>query len=356
MRSLKHIKAYLNFVLICYFTIVLILSAKLYLLKEFSGKMTPQNLRKDEFSSNSQSSYNFIRGLLPSLNDSAIKWMSAPMLPRALTKPQYNTYLQLLHNLSQLFISAGVVFIMCDGTLLGSYIFHDFIPWDDDMDLMVRYQDLPKIKKMFKDKLLWTQYGILGYHDEGNEYEYDTLNKLPDDIYDSSYFDYVPPDKGRTNKTKRYHKFKFFYKDSRAAGDSKWKWPYVDVKYFLENSTHVWNLDTQTRTRYISKNQFYPLHFRPFGRLWLPAPNDTRTFLQHQYNTFKCRNSRWNHKEEKRQRSRKVKCWRLAQYYPFVWRENLNDGVSEVLKLDGEIIQYIGIPESYNELSRPFAL
>ena len=59
-------------------------------------------------------------------------------------------YLDLLQILSTFLVKAGVEFIMCDGTLLGSYVSHGFLPWDDDADMMVNIKDIHKVKLLFR--------------------------------------------------------------------------------------------------------------------------------------------------------------------------------------------------------------
>ena len=54
--------------------------------------------------------------------------------------------MDLLGTLNDLLTRHGVEYIMCDGTLLGSYHFHGFIPWDDDVDIMVNIKHLDKFK------------------------------------------------------------------------------------------------------------------------------------------------------------------------------------------------------------------
>lgn len=279
------------------------------------------------------------------------------MMPRAITRYEHDKYVQLLEVLSNLFFEANVTFFMCDGTLLGSYMGHDLLPWDDDLDIMVRYSDLPKVKKIFQNPELWIKYQLHGYHDPGNEYNYKLLRSFPDDADDSMYYQYTEPVTSPANSSiERFHKFKLFYKDSPNAGTKPWTWPYIDIKYYMENDTHIWNLDSKPRIRYIERSSFYPLHLRPLSWLWLPAPRDTRGYLINKYKRFRCRNSHWNHRDEERQKSRKVRCWRLYHYYPFVWREKLEGGVLEVLRLDGDIIQYVGVLETFSIFQRPFAL
>ena len=104
-----------------------------------------------------------------------VPWLSAPFFPRAINKTDYDMYVDLLRTLSELFEQANVTFIMCDGTLLGSYIAHGMLPWDDDADLMVRYADINKVKAIFANASVWKKYQIIGYHDELNEYDYSVL-------------------------------------------------------------------------------------------------------------------------------------------------------------------------------------
>ena len=293
----------------------------------------------------------------PALNISKVPWLSAPMMPRVMTRTQHDDAIALLRTFTAMLDKANITYIMCDGTLLGSYMSHDILPWDDDLDLMVRFDDLPKVKQIFKQEHIWKQFTITGYHDSGKEYDFYTLKNLPPDLEDPQYYNYVySSGLGSNESASLYHKFKFFQNNGTKAGSQGWNWPFIDIKYYMENETHVWNLDTKRRIRYIERFNFYPLHLRPFGSLWLPAPRDTRIYLINKYGRFRCRSSIWNHQKEVRQHSKKVRCWRLSRYYPFVWRDKLEGGVLEVLKVDNKVIQYVGVPESFSILQRPFAL
>lgn len=284
-----------------------------------------------------------------SLNISKVPWLSAPAVPRPITRKEYDTVIEILRTFTGLLERANVSYIMCDGTLLGSYMHHDIIPWDDDLDLMVRYRDLPKVKQIFKQESIWKEYSICGYHDGGKEYSFDTLQKLPPDINDPQYF---------INSSRMLHKFKFFRKNSTKAGVFQWNWPFIDIKYYLENDTHVWNLDSQKVIIYHQRSNFYPLHLRPFGPLWLLAPRNTRDFLIKKFYQFRCESHFWDHKKEIQQHKKKAPCFELSKYYPFVWRERSNKGVLETLKIDNKIIQRIEVPESFNDsqLPKPFDL
>ena len=42
----------------------------------------------------------------------------------------------------------NITYILSDGTLLGSFLYHDMLPWDDDIDVRVSYNDYAKLKKV----------------------------------------------------------------------------------------------------------------------------------------------------------------------------------------------------------------
>ena len=98
-------------------------------------------------------------------------------------------------------------YIMTDGTLLGSYFYHDIIPWDDDMDIMVDYHDYFRLKKIFHNTSIWSKYNLCGYQDSFNEYDFGLLNKVYPD------FDEIKTIKGEklvTSNRTRFHKLKIF--------------------------------------------------------------------------------------------------------------------------------------------------
>ena len=75
---------------------------------------------------------------------------SEPQCPRALNKKKYERYTKLLKEVTKFYRTHNITYFMADGTLLGSYLFHDVIPWDDDLDLMVRLEDYPRLKQIYR--------------------------------------------------------------------------------------------------------------------------------------------------------------------------------------------------------------
>ena len=80
------------------------------------------------------------------LNLAKEPWLSAPQLPRALIKAEHDEAIQLLKDFSELLSELNMTFLMTHGTLLGSFMTHDILPWDDDLDAMISCSDLPKLR------------------------------------------------------------------------------------------------------------------------------------------------------------------------------------------------------------------
>ena len=231
-----------------------------------------------------------------------------------MSKYDYKRYIQLLKELTEFYDQHGVEYIMADGTLLGSYVMHDMIPWDDDLDLMVKYEDYLKLKSIYQQPTFSYHFVTAGYHDMGNEWSTKTLkkNKL-----------------GTMNKvwgTKRpaYHKHKVYYRSDPKILHTNWAWPYIDVKFYKQNITHLWNFDYHNRLQYSYLNEFYPLLRRPFAGMWLPAPRDTGRFLRNKYETFKCKSGFFNHRKERaipKNEMAELDCRELLNgTYPYVKR------------------------------------
>ena len=231
---------------------------------------------------------------------------------------------------------------------------------------------------LFRDKDLQQTYGTKTYHDDiledtlnyemqytndPSEYSEDYLNAVdennhiyPEDL--SSLADTKQPEKKQTNIPgyKVHHKFKFFRMQSRAAGKSSWKWPYVDIKYYTNNGTHITNIDFESEIFHVPVPLFYPLVMRPFGTVWLPAPKNTRAYLRAKYKRFTCSSSHWNHKLERKKHAKRVNCNNLVKFYPFVWRYRFDGGVLETLKLGHHIVHTLALNDQFQGRYGPFTL
>ena len=65
-----------------------------------------------------------------------------------------NLQLQILDEIDELCKQNGIKYSLAYGTLLGAVRHHGFIPWDDDVDIMMPYHDMIKFKECLNSELI----------------------------------------------------------------------------------------------------------------------------------------------------------------------------------------------------------
>ncbi|CAF1250940.1 unnamed protein product, partial [Didymodactylos carnosus] len=216
-------------------------------------------------------------------------WKTSVLLPRLYTPCEHKVMINLLNTFHQLCKSNNITYMICDGTLLGSYRNHDILPYDDDLDVLVSEYDrlrLLKIKDSISDdQRSWTMFS-----------------------------------RGKNSLAK------FYFRELKKAGRTKWKWPFIDIFGFQENSTHIW-FEAPVDKKYI-----YPLVLRPIASQWLWSPRSIFGYyqsLQKRYELYSespsfdqtCLQQRYSHRfEEERHKFTAVNCSQLHNIYPYIRR------------------------------------
>lgn len=193
--------------------------------------------------------------------------------------------------------SANITYFMVSGTLLGSYRYHDLIPWDDDVDLIIPTSEQSALKAAV-DPL---------------EPDFRMLNETPAGCHWKVYMTAALP--------VTHHPW-FSFRSSH--------WPFVDVFFYDRNATNVWNTCSWFENMVWPTRIVFPLSRRPFGNLSLPAPCDPAAALAIEFhNVSRCRSGDYDHVRERKvrrlRRPPEVDCSSLETLWPFVRRRRWTD-------------------------------
>jgi len=186
---------------------------------------------------------------------------------------------------------------MMSGTLLGSYRFHDRIPWDDDVDIIIPASQQSRLRTIVEP--LEPDYRLLAGADGGYQWKFYLSTPAPGS-----------------------HRFWFKPRNVR--------WPFVDVFFYEQNSTHVWNTCPWFADEVWPLGAVFPLHRRPFGQLSLPAPCDTAATLAVNFDLGRCQARSYDHQRDgalwlSLRRPVDVDCRHLELMWPFVRRRRWID-------------------------------
>lgn len=229
-----------------------------------------------------------------------LRWFRPKLTGRRLCSLLSSTY-----SVAAALTAVNVTFFMYSGTLIGSWRHHGLVPWDDDVDIAVDFNQ--------------------------RQLAYRTLMDLKPRF---------------TLNVKQKIRWKLFHYTAQKIAHVSWRYPFVDITFFHQNATHIWDHDTWAFSKYIyPRDWVFPLIPRPFhGSAQLPAPRETKKCLLLTYRLDDCVIGDYNHQAERatpRRDRKRVSCNRLRPYLPFVQRRTLNDtgtGCHETLVQEGEVI------------------
>ncbi|XP_059145206.1 uncharacterized protein LOC131932329 [Physella acuta] len=221
------------------------------------------------------------------------------LFEQALSDKDLAMITDLLSNFDRLMKDSSITYFLYKGSLLGSYRHHSIIRWDDDLDFFVSITDKKRLKQVFRNQ---------------------TLYKI-----DAS-----------TDRHKVYHK------DGRPIKDVRWKSPFLDISFYNETNTTIWDVTLPSQLPY-PKSIIFPLTERPLLGGLYPSPKDPLRVLQANYNIDNCYTGNYNHTGEVRRNESSiatVPCSALIGTVPFVQHVRGPGGAwcEELLTFRGKIL------------------
>ncbi|KAL8607519.1 hypothetical protein ACOMHN_004488 [Nucella lapillus] len=217
-----------------------------------------------------------------------------------------DTLMRIMDAFTDAMRQANISFFLYSGSLLGSWRHHGLVPWDDDVDFVFSSALRPVAEQ--------------------------ALRKL------------APTFQLSTTQRVRWKLFSQHSLKIKNILGVDWEWPFLDISFYKENSTHIWDVDRCFPNFVYKKSDVFPLTQRPFQGRLLPAPKNSSAVLHQTYNVDMCSSTPYDHRTEhfiRKNLLATVKCDRLHHLFPFVVRKpspREGGGCIETLQKNGTTI------------------
>lgn len=165
----------------------------------------------------------------------------------------------------------------------------------------------------------------------------DDVIKLQGVVMKMKYFEIYTERGFRTYKFFKVHGQLMF----RHSG---FNWPFVDIFFYKQNQTHLWDEGWYPDFIVWEKAKYFPLRYRLYEDRLHPVPNDIVYGLKQEgkYDTNKvCISHYYDHRldiEYNKSAVETIQCKLLFQYYPFVQRIYDNNQTEEWLIVNGTFL------------------
>ena len=231
---------------------------------------------------------------------------TAHFLPTMDTKQREELY-SLLTLLLDVIEKMKIGYFIFGGTLIGSYRHHDVIPWDDDIDIMVNLTDRERL-----------HHALIAYKPDYGLYKHQPNSDEP-------------------------YLWKFFSRDGQKVPSQDFLWPLVDIFFWGEDTTQVWNADPRfSALEKWPKSRVFPLRKRPLGPMKVNSPCDPYSFIAHNYNNISiCQSRTYSHSLESHiglMGGQRIPCHQLDSFTPRVIRTVSHGVTYEKLVISGHVI------------------
>lgn len=160
-----------------------------------------------------------------------------------------------LQDADEILISEGVDYCLMFGSLLGLLRHGDFIPWDDDLDILIF--DIEKFEQKCIQKFAEKGYAV-----------------LQDIRLMSGRIPFL--------RTKKRCGYRIYSDAGSAIPGVSWKFPWLGV---WEPNFHNESMTLPPEELVYSREDFFPLQRRPFKGFSVNIPNNFERILNHYFGT-----------------------------------------------------------------------